>query len=509
MAEPIAALIVRILADTAEMVTGVKQVTGQLDTLENRVMKFGKALVGYFSVQAIAGFANQILAEVDAIDTGAKRIGAGVVEYQQFQYALKQTSGDAIDAAQNIASLNERIGSNDNGLLGVLRKLNINFDEFRAKDPIQRYVELGIAISGVADPAERTALRVEALGAKGEKALAGIDAAFKDVSANAPVYSEETVAALDRVGNMFDDLWQAIKVGSAEAIVALADVGKAADELAKKRQRQGAQNKSEGFLSSTDVLPELADPMNPGLPVSPSRGNQLPALIGPGGVDPADAQAMAVALADLALKYEVSKASAADAKEQWDAGIGVLRALKMEITNLTGAMGPFLDAFGTTTKVENLTQRILDLATKSAQLREEQERLLGVLNPGSVKPAGDGVEAEILKLRGDSRNWMNGNLTPQALQLEADLLNTANLRLAVNSMPTPNLKPVANSSGFSSVVNRVPSVSNLGSVMNPAPAQVTINAQGSYWRDPQMMNELGRLVEDAIAGRGTGAYSRR
>lgn len=499
MAEPIAALIVRILADTSEMVTGIKNVSGQLDTFENRVMKFGKALGGYFTVQAVASFASQLIAEADAIDTASKRVGAGVVEYQKFAFALKQTAGDSADASQAIAMLNERVGSSDVGLLSALRKVNISFDEFRAKDPIQRYIDLGVAINSIQDPAQRTATAVEALGMKGEKSLAGIDLAFKDLADQAPAYSEQTIEALDRAGDIFDQLWMSIKVGAAEAVVAIATVGQAADELAKRRQRAGAVAKSEGFLSPYDAFPELPDPMNPTPPSAPKPN--LPALLGPGGVNPEDAKALSVALADLALKYEQVKQKNDAAKDAFDATNWILRTLKIEVPQLATEMQKLMDKMGTTTKVEQMTQRIIDQAMRIRDLRVEQERLLEVINPGSTRIAGDDVDAAIFELRSDPRNFdRQGNLTPQAFEIESQLLNNFSLRQVANQL-TPKSTPAIPLFGA-----QFP-----GSPTGVAPVNITVNAQGGFWDSPDRINQLARTVEDSIAKRSglANTYSRR
>ncbi len=103
MAEPIAALIVRILADTAEMVTGVKNVAGLLDTLESRVMKFGKGIAAGFTVAAVIDFTQEIIADAGRIADAAQRVGAGAEEFQRFAYAVKQSGIDPAAAEQGIA----------------------------------------------------------------------------------------------------------------------------------------------------------------------------------------------------------------------------------------------------------------------------------------------------------------------------------------------------------------------------------------------------------------------
>jgi len=492
MAEPIAALIVRILADTADMVVGVKQVTGQLDTLESRVGKFGQALAGYFSAQAIIGFANEILHETQQIEAGAKRVGAGVEEFQKFSFALKQNGIDASAAEQAISTLNARVGEGDAGLLGVLRKLNINFDEFKAKDPIQRYIDLGVAIAGIADPAERTAMRVEALGAKGEKAAAQIDAAFAEVAKNAPVYSKEAVAALEKVGNKLDELYTRAKQTAAQIALALAT---------NPPLKPGALGMGE--FGDTGPVPGGAS--DPGVDLSKVTPGS-PKGLQPDGLSPAVSAQYAMDLADQLARNNREREHAIEVirenNEEWKREIDIFRLLKVETPPVTDAIGKLMDKMDTTNKVDRFIQRITDAALRIAVLDREAEQLLERLNPGSTNLAGDDTDAAIFKLRSDPNSWTRDRqfLTDQATAEEARLIDNANLRQLVSQMRptggTPSAPWGSNVPGFASVLN---------------PTSLTINAQGSYLGDPESMNRFGRLIEDILASRssGTQQYSRR
>jgi hypothetical protein len=506
MAEPIAALIVRILADTSEMVTGVKNVSGQLDTLENRVMKFGKALAGYFTVTTITQFATAIIREAGQIDAAAKRVGAGAEEFQRFAFAIKGAGVDASAAEQNIATLNARLGANDTGLLNVLRKLNIHADEFRAKDPVQRYIDLGAAISRIADPAEQAALRVEALGAKGEKALAAIDEAFRIQAENAAVYSAQDIEALKSIGDAMDRLEAKAKVTAATVLLAF---GRVAAATAKGLVSAPTSDTGGSF---GDAKVGGYDPryVGPGVDledlVPPRAPKDLPAALNPlGGIDPNDANALSLAYADLALQAIQVANAHKEAKEQFDATNWILKTLKMEVPSLATEMGKLMDVMGTSTKVDNFTNRIIEQARRIAELTAESERLMEVINPGSTRLAGDDVDAEIFKLRSDPRNWITsgpdaGFLTPQALEIEHRLINNFNLRAIANSL-TPA---------------RAPGLGALGAQFpgGPAPGgatHITINAQGGLWDSPDRMNQMARLIEDSIARRSglSNTFTRR
>jgi hypothetical protein len=491
MAEPITALIVRILADTSEMVTGVKTVSGQLDTLENRVSRFGKVLAGVFTVRAVAGFAKEILADVSQIDAASKRLGSSTEEFQKFSFAVKQSGGDAVAAATGIASLTDLLANGDAGLLAVLRKLNINLDDFKSKDAVSRFVALATAINGVTDPTERLELRLEAMGVKGEKALAAVDENFKKLAENAPVYSDETIQALKRVEDGWDRLWMSIKTGAAESAVAVKDF------LDPSKTMILDENGAPKFFSGSGDVNDLKNPTAP---------NNLPAALGLGGVDPNDARALAVVYADLALSTIQAAAGQRELKEAQDAGIAVMKMLRLEAPALSDAIGQLMDKMGTSTKVDQFTQRIISQAQRIADLTRETERLLEVINPGSTRIAGDDVDAEIFKLRSDPRNWITsgpekGNLTPQALDIEHRLINNFSLGLVANQLrPTS----AASMPSFGAPFPGMPT--GVG-----APVSITVNAQGGWWDSPDRINQMARLVEDSIAKRSglANTYTRR
>ena len=486
MAEPIAALIVRILADTSEMVTGVKNVSGQLDAFENRVTKMGKVIAGVFTATAIAGFAREIMAEVSQIDTAAKKVGTSSEEFQRFSYAVKQTGGEIDGAINAVVSLTDKFSNGDAGLLAVLKKLNIGFDEFKAKDPVQRFISLAGAINSVTDPTKQLELRLEALGTKGVAALTAVDSEFATLAKNAPTYSDETIKALKRVEDGWDALWAKVKVGAAESAVALKDF------LDFSKTQFFDENGAPKFIGGSGDVRD-----NP----TPRPGNNLPPALGFGGVDPNDPKALAVALADLDLKYSQVAAAAKRADDEWDQQIFILKALKIEAPSVADALDQLMAKMGTTTKVEQMTQRILDLAMRTRDLRLEQEQLMEAINPGSTQIAGDDTDKAIFDLRSDPRNFgPDGNLTPQALEIETLLIQNANLRSLRNTLRPAS--PTAVPSSFGSVFP------GQGAGLS---TNITINAQGGWWDSPDRINQMARLVEDSIAKRSglANTYTRR
>lgn len=434
---PIAALIVKVLTDHAELITGVKTVTKELDGLSSTVGAIGKTLAGAFTAGAITAFANDILNDIDAIDVGARKLATSREEFQRISFAVRQTGGDMEKTSAAVVLLTDKLASGDAGLYSALRKLNISIEEFKAKDPSDRFISLASAINGVTDPTRQLELRLEALGPKGVEALASIDAEFEKLAKNAPVYSQETINALKEAGDAYDAFWASVKTGSAEAFVALKNF------LDLSKTQVLDENGAPKYYSGSGDVKDNPIP-RPGSYGDDGKfkpSSNSPASLGFGGVDPNNEKEMATALADLALKYQQLQDAEKEELDTRKASVFVWQTLKMEVKDLADAMGPFLKAFETSTAVENFSQRIIDAAVRVAALRRETDAITGRIsgaNPVSEDPIdalNRDAQKKIDELRKDSRNWgKDGNLTAQALDEEDAILDNVNMKVLALKM---------------------------------------------------------------------------
>lgn len=414
MAEPIAALIVRILADTADMVSGVKSASNQLD-----------------------GFGNTV---VD-VDTAVREINGAVggvsSTYRQFD--------------------------------GVLQSVGIN---------------LGPQVKGLEDIASAAGKTVSQVGALGTAGLAlgagmvgwGVGRAVADfldlddaiAQAAAELLGYGSIAA-ETAGAAQDTINRAIAAGAAETIsyaqavaFLITVASQNADAYAVSAARMAdAQREVRGLSEATIAAIGIAQ-QNGASVAEMTRHFNI------------SADALRV-LAER--QRDAAKATAEHNREQ-----------KQLIDNFEQAYSNALKR-----KHAEEAEGMMD-RTRRSNSNDEQ---LGLMERDARLMAD---RAEF-----DDRDERTGAAWERRYFAEQERLNR---ELEQMMSQARNLVPVsANPSGFASVLNRVPSASNLGSVINPT--NITINAQGGWWNNPEQMNQLGRLVEDAIARRGTGPYSRR
>src|SRR5204863_953113 len=87
MAAPIAALIVRVAADMADLKTSVGEINSTLGSVEGMATKLGSALAGAFSVGAVVAFARGIASFASDMQDASAKTGIGVEQLQALNYA--------------------------------------------------------------------------------------------------------------------------------------------------------------------------------------------------------------------------------------------------------------------------------------------------------------------------------------------------------------------------------------------------------------------------------------
>lgn len=223
MAEPIAALIVRVLADTGALVTGMQTVTASVQGVEDGVKKtdaslkqidgtlrsVGSALGLAFSVDTIIQWHNAIRATAADIDSLSDNLADSAENVQRLQAAaiIGSTSVDALGGAIQTLQLNLESGRAEKGL----RAINLTVAELQSLSPVEAYLAVATALGDVGDSSQRLAIAQDVLG-RAAKQLAGtyrsdlvpaLEDSYRASNAN--------VEAMDANAQATDLAWQSTK----------------------------------------------------------------------------------------------------------------------------------------------------------------------------------------------------------------------------------------------------------------------------------------------------------
>ena len=414
MAEPIASLIVRILADTSEMVSGMKKGSVELDGFQNRVDNVTKSVVQWAEESGHGGVA----------------VGSLTSTYRQFD--------------------------------GVLQSVGIN---------------IGPQVKGLEDlalAAGKSATQIGAVGTAGLALGAGIGG-----------------WAIGRAIADFFDLDKAI----AQAATSLLGYGDLMAETAGAKQdvinRAFAAGAS-GLISYKDAIKFLNDEAQRNIDkninwaetlaiakfelhdLTESRKKDIQIAI--------DADATTEQLThDFGLSALALKLLTAEHRE----AAAAASAQKRETEALSMAYDKLIS------DIKNANQMaIFDKDADTERRRQENSRQLGLMDRDAGLIANrkafddrEAVEAE--RLAWERRFFAEQDRLDRELQ---QLMRAQVSRTVATGNP----------GGFASVVN-------------PVSSSIVINAQNSFFNNPESLNQLARLVEDAIARRFglSGQYSRR
>ena len=204
-----------------------KSFGSQIGKLNGLLSTFGVGL----SVGAVVSFGRSVLSAGDQIQKMADQTGLGTAEVQKLQYIAGQSGsamGSLVSAIQN---LQQRLGEGNAGTIGAINQLNINLADFAKLDSYQQMTLLAERVRAVKDPTDQAALAADLFGKNWKEILPAIKSGMQELGEAAPVMADETVQALDRIGDSMESLKGHAIVLGASGVTALEAFGFAVGDM--------------------------------------------------------------------------------------------------------------------------------------------------------------------------------------------------------------------------------------------------------------------------------------
>lgn len=228
MAQPVAALIVRVAADLAELKTNVGQIGQTLDGVQGFASRAGAALAGAFSVQQIAGAAKDVMDLTGRIGDLAEKAGISREAVQELDYAAKLsgTSFDSVSSA--LAKMANGLLEEKGGVVDAVKGLGLNIDAIRGMSPDLAFQSIATAIAAIPDPMQRSKAAMEVFGKSGADLLPlllkDIGAFREEAQRTGVVMSNDLVLAGEALGDSWDRVQSRINALKAQALMPVLDV---------------------------------------------------------------------------------------------------------------------------------------------------------------------------------------------------------------------------------------------------------------------------------------------
>ena len=208
-----------------EVGDATKNAGGEMTSLGGVTGKLGGMIAGAFTISAVIGFAKSVADTADVIDKTAAQTGMLTDEVQ----ALMAIAGDTGVEFKSLVSasqgLEAALGSNDEGVIGAIKKLGINFEDFKGLGTYDQMVAIGQSIAAIQDPTERASAAAAIFGAKWKEILPALVSDMEAVGEAAPKMSKEAIAAFDQLDKDWNKLKATAISWAGETIGALVNVG--------------------------------------------------------------------------------------------------------------------------------------------------------------------------------------------------------------------------------------------------------------------------------------------
>lgn len=232
MASPIAALVVRVLADVSEMKESVKQATDSFDGILRKVPLIGAAMASAFTVTKIVEFGRAIMDDADALMRMSDQTGIGVEAIQRLR-AIADESGNSIEQLTGaISQMQNRLAEGDTSAVGALNQLGLSLDALMKMAPDQQFMAIARAIAEVEDPMQRTKLAMDLFGKAGAQILPSLIAEVDKIAASTTVMSEEGVKKWDALGDAITRFWRNFKATVGNALITTREETAALEHMA-------------------------------------------------------------------------------------------------------------------------------------------------------------------------------------------------------------------------------------------------------------------------------------
>lgn len=339
----------------------VQQIQTSLGGIASAATKLAGTLGVVFSVGAVVSFGRQLLVDADALVKLSDKTGIALQGLQRLQVA-GDGAGNTLDQLTGAVNmLQKRLVSDADAVVPALARLGLSFDAIRAMAPDQQFMAIGDAIRQVEDPAARVALAVALFGRSGAEVLPTLIRGFEDLRNSAVGMSDETIRALDRLGDGWARLWRKTKGILAEMVVAAAEsTGAMTGLFTGKFDQPGLVGSNRGDFNASPL--EVAE-------------RRRPTMVIGAGFDPANNLAtkstLELRLAEIALTDATTAGIAAKQRAQTET-----KKLAAELDRSTTSVRALESGFyGLSTGVLAFENGEIEAVKQTLALRQEVDRV--------------------------------------------------------------------------------------------------------------------------------------
>jgi uncharacterized coiled-coil protein SlyX len=271
-------VIYRIAADISGLESGVKRAAQATEQMQASLQGLKDEILAAFSVNALVAFGREVLDAGDKIQKMADQTGIGIDQVQKLEHIAGQ-SGTAIESLVGaVQNLQVRLGDENSGAAGAMAQLGIEMESFTKLNGYDQMTLLADAIKDIHDPTEQASLAAALFGKTWKEILPAIKSGMKETGDQATIMADDTVKALDRIGDSMKSLHETAIVVGAFFVTAIENAGFAVWNFIsifdpehfgrtnlEMLKLYGTLNDPNGLLSAMAKIPPVAKDVGAGL----------------------------------------------------------------------------------------------------------------------------------------------------------------------------------------------------------------------------------------------------
>jgi len=220
---------VGVPANMQAAANATKGASAEVSLLGSASRQLGGLIAGAFTVSAVVGFVKGIADAASEINETAAKTGLLTDEVQALQAIARDTDvnfSSLVSATQNLQSA---LGSGDEGVIGGIKALGINFAEFQSLGTYDQMLAIGRSIAAIEDPTERAAAAAAIFGRNWKEILPALLADMEKLGSEGPKHTERVLAAFDQFDKDWKKFTNQVSVLGGQIVAAFVEVGVAAE----------------------------------------------------------------------------------------------------------------------------------------------------------------------------------------------------------------------------------------------------------------------------------------
>lgn len=202
-----------------EIVTETKNAGGEVGWLTKQFAQLGGMIAASFTVQSFVAFGKQVIEFASNISKTATQTGMLTDEVQKLMYVADQTDVSFTAVTSATQGLQDALGSKNSGVIGAIKDLGINYDEFLKLGTYDQLLAISDGLRAIEGSNKFATIAADLFGGKWKEITPLVIANMRDIGGQVSLLSKEELDAIGSWEAAYKRVFTELEVGAGKAAV--------------------------------------------------------------------------------------------------------------------------------------------------------------------------------------------------------------------------------------------------------------------------------------------------